>query len=210
MSEQTENLIASLAQMATPARQAASPLRLFAKWLAVAAVYAGIILSFGGLRPDLAFKLHTPLFAAEVAALALLVLTSGLAATALAFPDLHGKRWLLFTPLLPLLVFLLVLFVEWQGDTAPRPVHGIECLLCIAGYTALPALFMLYLLRKQASIHRGLAGAVALVASASLGCFAIRLSEQTDSMSHLLQWHYLPMLGFAGLGVLLGSKLLKW
>jgi hypothetical protein len=36
------------------------------------------------------------------------------------------------------------------------------------------------------------------------------LHEQTDSIIHVVEWHYLPMIGFGIIGMWLGKKALKW
>jgi hypothetical protein len=38
----------------------------------------------------------------------------------------------------------------------------------------------------------------------------LRLHEMNDSIIHLIQWHYLPMLAFGLIGLWLGRVLLKW
>jgi hypothetical protein len=212
MTDGTENLIASLAEGMEPTRPAARPLALFLKWLAGAVVYIAVLLFCFGLRNDLLTGFHSPLFLAETGLLACLVVTSGISAVILSFPDLYQRRWAVFMPVLPLALFLATLYAGWLHDNppSPQPPHGLMCLLCICMYSLPPAIGLLLLLRRQASTHYYLAGAVTLLASSSIGCLALRLSENTDSIAHLLKWHYLPIVGFGLLGVWLGGKLLKW
>ena len=208
----TEDLIDSLASEAKPAPLPASPARLFMRWVTVSLIYAGMWLLHFGLRQDLMEKLHAPMFVTELALLAGVMISAGFSAALLSFPDVHQKARLALAPLLPLSLLIALLFLAWRGDQppAPQPAHGIECLLCIALFAVLPAGWLLYCLRKQASTHAALAGSAALLAAASAGCLALRLSEQADSALHLIAWHYLPLLGFALLGGWIGAKCFRW
>jgi len=38
----------------------------------------------------------------------------------------------------------------------------------------------------------------------------LRLYEQTDSIMHVIEWHYLPMIVFGIIGMWLGKTALKW
>jgi hypothetical protein len=210
MTDRTENLIAALAGGMEPSAPPSRPLMLFLGWLGGSLAYAGTMLAFMGLRHDLLLRLHAPLFLAEVSLLACLVVTSAISAVMLSYPDLYQRRWLVFTPALPLLLFIVTLAVEAFRDAAPEPSHGMDCLLCISMASLPPAAGMMMILRRQASTHYYMAGGIALIASTSIGCLALRLSEDTDSIAHLLKWHYLPMIGFGMLGVWLGKRLLKW
>ena len=208
----TEELIAALAQDTTVVTRGQHPYVLCAKWLAVSAVYLGLTLVYSGLRADLLLKLNTPLYLAEIFALAGIVAAGCLSTALLAYPDLHQKRKLAYAPILVLAAFITLILLSWRADSppAPLPVHNVECLLCIAAYTLLPAAWMFYALRKYASTHYYLAGGIALITAFSLGALSLRLSEQTDSIIHIIQWHYLPMTGAALIGLWLGKILLKW
>jgi hypothetical protein len=65
-------------------------------------------------------------------------------------------------------------------------------------------------MRKYASTHYRLAGSVALLFSFSVGALWLRLHEMTDSIVHVIEWHYLPMLVIGIVGLWLGQRLLKW
>ena len=80
----------------------------------------------------------------------------------------------------------------------------------IASLTLLPAAWMLYVMRSLASTHPHLAGSIALLSAFSIGALSLRLSEQTDSIMHVMQWHYLPMIAVGLIGLGLGKLLLKW
>ena len=207
-----DTLIASLAQEATPIKPAAHPFVLFAQWMGGATAYVAVTLLFSGLRPDLLTRLHSPLYLLELILLLSIIATASLSAALLVFPDMHQKRRMAFSPALMLALLAALVFVSWQADSppSPPPEHSIECTLYIAFLSLLPAAWMFYSMRKFASTHHYLAGSIALLASFSMGALSLRLYEQTDSILHVMQWHYLPMIAVSLVGLWLGKTLLKW
>jgi len=208
----TEELIEALVQDAAPVKPAPHPFAQSVKWMAGGAIYVALAVMYLGLRPDLMLKLQSSLFVAEIGLLAGIVVATFLSAALLAFPDLHQKRVVAFAPVLALALCVLAIFLAWQADSPPSapPGHGAECLLCIASFALLPAAWMLHSMRNFASTHPRLAGGIALLCAFSIGALALRLSEQTDSIVHIVQWHYLPMIGIVIVGLGLGKVFLKW
>ncbi|MDR3391410.1 MAG: DUF1109 domain-containing protein [Sulfuriferula sp.] len=207
-----EKHIASLVADAGQVQSASSPLRLWLKWMGVAVVYIVVSLLFLGVRPDLPAALHNGLFVAEMLLLVAIVATTALSATLLAFPDMYQHSRLVLAPIAMFVLFVAVIFLAWQADNppAPPPVHSFECSLTIAVLALLPAAWMFYSMRRLASTHRRAAGAVVMLSAFSIGAITLRLSEQTNSIMHVIEWHYLPMIAVALLGVWLGKMLLKW
>ena len=141
-----------------------------------------------------------------------LFIATSVSAVLLAFPDLHQKRALALASAWMLVLFLLILFFVWRSDVppAPLPVHDIECTLGITMMALLPAMWIFYSMRKYASTHYRLAGGVALLSAFSVGALWLRLHEQTDSIAHVVEWHYLPMIAIGLIGLWLGKVMLKW
>ena len=210
--EDFEQLIETLAKDATVVKPAPHPFRLSLKWMGAAVLYLVISLTIVGVRPDLAQKLHETWFVAELAALLGIFITTSLSAALLAFPDLHQKRGIALLPAWMFTLFLLVIYFAWRADSppAPLPVHSFECTLSIMVMTLLPATWTFYTMRKFASTHYRLAGSIALLSAFSVGALWLRLHEINDSIIHLIEWHYLPMLGIGLIGVWLGRVVLKW
>ncbi len=207
-----EQLIAGLSKDAQPVKPAPHPYMLSLQWIGAAAIYLIVSLALSGLRPDWQASIHNPWFIAEVAALLALFIVTALSAALLAFPDLHQKRLLAFAPAAPAALFLAVLFFAWRADSppAPLPVHSIECTCSILLTMLLPALWTFYSLRRYASTHYRLAGSIALLSAFSVGALWLRLHETNDSIAHVVEWHYLPMIAVGLLGLWLGRLLLKW
>jgi hypothetical protein len=207
-----EPLVAELAKDAAPVTPAAHPYVLSLKWMAAGAVYLALALALSGLRPDWRHAFMQPWFAAEIGALTLVFVASSLSAALLAFPDLHQKRALALLPLAAFVLFVLVIARARLADSppAPPPVHSYQCTLSITLMALLPATWTFYSMRRLATTHRGWAGSVAVLSAFSVGALWLRLHELNDSISHVVTWHYLPMLAAGAIGLWLGRRLLKW
>lgn len=207
-----EELVDSLARDAAPVKPAPHPFMLSLRWVAGAAAYLVVSLWFSGLRPDLMQKLHEPWFVAEVASLALIFIATSLSAAVLAFPDLHQMRKTALAPTGLFTLFMAIIFFAWRADLppAPLPAHSFECTASITLLALLPAAWTFFSMRQFASTHYRWAGSIALLFSFSVGALWLRLYELNDSIIHVIQWHYLPMLGIGLIGRWLGKRLLKW
>lgn len=207
-----EELVDRLARDAAPVKPAPHPLMLSLGWVTGAAVYLVASLWISGLRPDLMQKLHEPWFVAEMFSLALIFIATSLSAATLAFPDLHQMRKAALAPVGLFALFMVIMFFAWRADVppAPLPVHSFRCTVYIMLFSLLPAAWTFFSMRKFASTHCRWAGSIALLSAFSIGAFWMRLHELNDSIIHVIQWHYLPMLGIGLIGWWLGKRLLKW
>lgn len=210
--ENIDELISKLARDTAGVRRVSHPFALSAEWLIVAVFYIAATVMFTGVRQDLLPRLHETLFAAEIAALVLILITTSLSAALLSYPDLHQKRRYALAPAVSFALFVAVMFFAWRADSppAPFPVHSFECTLSITLFSLLPAAWTLYVMRKFASTHANWAGAIALLFAFSTGALWLRLYEQTDSIMHVVEWHYLPMIAIGLIGMRLGRIVLKW
>ncbi len=207
-----EELIINLTQDVATVKPAPHPFMLSLVWVVGAAVYlAGTLMMFD-TRHDLLLKLHDPWFVAEIAALIGITITTSLSAGLLSYPDLYQMRRIVFAPVVTFALFLLVMSCAFSADNppSPLPIHSFSCTLCIAFFALLPAAWTLYVMRKYASTHHRWAGSIALLYAFSVGAMWMRLHEQTDSIVHAIEWHYLPMIGFCIIGMWLGKVVLKW
>lgn len=207
-----EELLDSLARDAAPVKPAPHPFMLSIRWVAAAAVYLIASLWISGLRPDLMQKFHEPWFFAEVVCLALIFIATSLSAAVLAFPDLRQMQKAALAPAALFALFMAIMLFAWRANVppAPLPVHSFECTAGITLFSLLPASWTLFSMRKLASTHYRWAGSIALLSAFSVGALWLRLHESNDSIIHVIQWHYLPMLGIGLIGWWLGKTLLKW
>lgn len=212
----TNELIASLS-MEAPGKHLGAP-GYYALYLGfVLVVYAIGAQIFLGLRSDLAAQFTRPMFSLEIILLALLTVSSAVAAILSMYPDAHQKQDVLRYPYV--IFAALIVFILFQLAMPHEPmmviptaldVHGMECALCIAGVTIVPSAMIFGLLRKGASVHPLRSGFFTVLAASAIGCLTLRLSEANDSLMHMVSWHYVPTLLFAALGALIGKWLLKW
>lgn len=207
-----EKLVSDLSREAEPVRTAPHPYRLGLGLAGAGCAYLVLLLLVSGLRADLAQAAGHPLYPAELLALALVFCSATLSAALLAFPDLHQKRMLAIAPAGMFAVLWGVIVAAWYADRppAPLPVHSYQCTLSIALVAVPPAIWTFLVLRRYASTHYAWAGGVAILSAFSLGALWLRLYEVNDSIRHVIEWHYLPMIVMAMLGVALGKLLLRW
>lgn len=208
---QTEQLIAELAREAA-VKPAPSPWRISLRWLAFLTFYAALIIAFTSVRPDLLTALQHPLFALEILLLAGVVISALLCAALLSFPDLHQKRLLTFVPIFFFAAFAGVMVAAWLAEpsSSHTPGKGMQCLSCISAYAVLPAFLLLRGISRLATVRGAMTGMIALLAAFAMGGLLLRLNEPTDSIAHVMVWHYAPMMGVALLGLLIGRRFLRW
>jgi hypothetical protein len=207
-----DELIGQLARDNAAVKRAPHPFLVSIEWIVAAAFYLAVSLMMSGMRHDLWPKLHEPGFVAEIAALFGIFISTALSAALLSYPDLHQKRRIAFAPIVTFALFALVMFFAWRAYNPPAllPVHSFECTLSITLLSLLPAAWILYVMRRYASTHTHWAGGSAFLFAFSIGALWLRLYEQNDSIMHVVQWHYLPMIGFGIVGMWLGKVVLKW
>jgi hypothetical protein len=205
-------LIGKLAEDNTPVKPAHHPALLSVEWVASAVFYLAVALMISGMRTDLLAKLHETWFAAEIVALVAILVATSLSAALLSFPDLHQLRRVAYVPAAAFAAFVAVMFFALRADQppSPPPIHSVECTLSITMLAVIPAVWIFFVMRKFASTHHYWAGSIALLCAFSVGALWLRLYEQTDSIAHVIEWHYLPMLLIGLIGMFLGKLVLKW
>lgn len=207
-----DKLLVELADAASVVRPAPHPYRLGLRLAGAGFAYLALLLAVTRFRADLTPAIAHPLYLAELFALLLIFLATALSAALLAFPDLHQKRMLAMAPAGMFGVFWVVIALAWYADhpPAPLPVHSFECTLSIALVALPPAAWTFLVMRAYASTHYYWAGGVAVLSAFSIGALWLRLHEVNDSIRHVIEWHYLPMIAAGMLGVWLGKLLLRW
>ena len=208
------NIIDRLVEEGAAIAAPASPLKLFAHWLVVTLVSTGLIVSFMTLRPDIADRLASPLFVMEIASLFFVTLTTAVSAVWLCYPDLRQNAKMVFLPLLPVAIFILLcLYRVSDPGTTSTPLiksEGFDCTLCVISFAVVPGFWMFYLLRRNATTYPQSTGAISFVTSSSIGLLVLKLVEPNDSVLHLMQWHLSPIIFLAIIGTWLGKKYLAW
>jgi len=207
---QTDTIISQLTEDLKPAHKMATPVSLFIRTTLGLLLYVCVLVYFEHARPDIMQQLGNPFYLTEIISLLFIIAGSAYSVALLAFPDSYQRKFPLLFPVLAFAVFVCVLAMEYGQDNSPLPSHGIECLTCILVFCLPPIVFMLYPIRNYATTHPIMAGILSTLTAFSTSALALRISEQTNSIVHLLTWHYVPMLGIAIIGAILGKIVLKW
>lgn len=207
-----EQLVAKLTDDASIVKPAPHPYLLSLRLIGAATMYLVVALAVSGVRPDWARAVGQPWFVTEIVALFMVFITASLSAALISFPDLHQKRRLVLAPLWMFAVFLVVILLAWLGENplVALPEHSYQCTSCIFLVALLPAGWTFFTMRKLASTHYRWAGSIAILSAFSVGALWLRLQEVNDSIVHVVEWHYLPMLAFGVVGLWVGKWLLKW
>jgi hypothetical protein len=204
----TEDLIRALAADVRPSQP---PRRLLPlALLAAGAAAGGAFLLVLGTRPDLLVALQRP----GVALKHLVVLFSALAAFGaslrLARPEAPIGVWgwaLLVAPVIAVTAFWAS---AWVTPVEFWPARIAQCLAGIGGL-GLPILgATLWALRRGAPARPGVAGAVAGLLAGSTGASVYALYCTEDSPLFWGVWYVLAVAIVAGIGALLGRRLLRW
>ena len=207
----TDELIVELARGAGPVRPLAAPLVRFTRWAACALGVAVLGAVAIGPRADLLAVVHQSTFIW----LAVLTLATGLFAAAGAFvlsvPGAERSPLLRAGAIIACISWALALvwLVSAGGDALQRvsalPIH-VACILEIAAFSVLAGGPLFSMLRRAAPLHPSWSGALATLATASLGAFATQFICPIDDPAHHLVSHFLPVLLLSGVGALAGRR----
>jgi hypothetical protein len=214
MSDALDNLIDQLASegarepLPHPAKQAVL-------WLGSIVAYLIVIGFVSDVRPDMAQKLASPYFVAELILLLSIAAASAVAALCLARPDSYQMPRLRFVPLGFLIPWAAVAFVvQPMFDATNAPWHEaigeFDCAWHLCALSLMPVLALLFLLRKGAATQFFWAAGMACLSSTAIVYLSMRILEHTDDVGHLLFWHALPAALFSALGAALERFILRW
>ena len=211
-----DDLINKLSCDIKPTKPIKSPIFWTICLLSVLFIYATYLQINIGVRSDLMTQFSRPFFAIELVLMTLLFLASTFAAVLTIYPDFYQKPILVKIPyaifVLILLFFIGQLFVENDAMmmVPTRNFHQIECMTFVAIASIVPAILIFIILCRGATISTFYAGSLTILSASSVGYLILRLQEPNDLVSHILIWHYLPIIIFAAIGVLIGRSVLKW
>lgn len=198
------HLIDLLSTELAPVKRLRPPAVRALHWLGAVALFLGIIIWVSGLRPDLSIEMAKTRFIAEIAAILLTGIVAAFAAFRAAIPG--APRWVLLTPLPPLLLWLLFLGKGCLEDIdSGRFAWSISthCLQQIGWTGLVSGVPMLVMLRRAAPLQRVPLAVLAGLASASLAAFAMCLYHSYDTSVIVLISHGLIISGLViGFGVM--------
>lgn len=208
----TDDLIATLVADRHPAPNLTrATLRALAASLILS---LGLLVVFWGIRPDLGATL-APFVALKTLlplGLGLLALALGLRRARPAVEEGGLPSALLAAPALALVAVGLTLIstdsANWQMDALGKSL--VKCLTSIPLLAALPLAGLMLALRQGASLHPRATGFAAGLAAGGFGAMLYSLHCTEDSPLFYSVWYSLAILGTAGLGGLIGPRVLRW
>ena len=195
-----------------------NPMQVTAKWLVLMMVYCVVLVSFSGLRPDIAIKITQPLFLVEVMMMVIIGVVCAYAASLLALPDSEQKPWIRFVPFVFLTFLLGILAYQiWSTQTLPLTdclkLGHYQCMIHIVAYAVMPAIVMFVTIKKAAPIKCCWVGSIVGLCVASFSYAMMRLIEASDDPSTLVVWHLVPvfliMIGMMMIGEMFFGKIWK-
>lgn len=211
---ETDELIQSLAAAARPVRPLASPWMRTALWMAIAVPYMALVVVVISPRADLLVKLSEARFLVEQAA----ALATGIAAAVAAFAStIPGySRSVLLLPALPLAVWLGSLGEGCLRTLWRFGLDGLSlqpdwfCLPAIMLVGAMPAVAMVFMLRRGAPLFPYLSAGFGALAAAGLGNVGLRLFHPQDASVMVLVWQFGSVFVLSALGCCSGRMVLNW
>jgi hypothetical protein len=159
-------------------------------------------------RPDLAASFGQSIYLIQGAAILIAGLLSAYAACRLSVPDTRIRP-----PVKVALAASSVLWLTMIGfeliQTTAAPAAAPSCFIGLTLGMSAPLALGIVMLMRSAPVWRGWAGYALVLAIGSFSALGMRFICPNDSPSHLLVWHFLPVIILAAIGYPLGQILLK-
>jgi hypothetical protein len=211
----TDDLIAALAaDGTTPPRMPLGRMLLLA--LAGSVVAAALVwLMMLGPRHDFMTAVQTPRFVFKFVVTAALALTAALVVFPMSRPSPAPSRWrplLLLAPVL-LLAAVIAELAMIPSDTWMKVWMGHNALVCslsIPTIAAGPLALMLTVLREGAPARPARTGAIAGLIAGGMAAFFYGAHCFDDSPLFVATWYTLAIGFVAGVGALVGGRVLRW
>lgn len=211
----TEDLIATLAADTTAPPKTPLAARLGLAALVAAGVSLAILLAWLGLRHDLSTAVATPAFWMKAGYTSWLALAGFLAVMRLARPGgrLGAAAWILGLGLIGMLSMGGLRLMQAPPSQRMADWLGHSWDLCparIVMFAAPVFCGLMLVLRRLAPTRLALAGAGAGVLSGALGATVYGLACTESTAAFVATWYTLGVAACAGIGAVLGPRLLRW
>jgi len=211
---ETDELISVLARTSAPVQPLPSPWLRAMVWLALSLVYAALVTLMMGVRPDLLAMVGDSRFDIEQGA----ALATGVAAAVAAFAaTIPGyDRRVLLAPVPPLTLWLGSLGQGCLSAWMTQGAAGLElrsdwlCLPAMIAAGAVPAIAIVLMLRRGAPLLPHTTVALAGLAAAGIGNFALRFFHAEDASIMVLVWQFGTVVLLTGVSAALGRRVLCW
>lgn len=211
----TEDLIRQLASEAKPVH----PLRPTAwralAWLMIAAIALAVVMLLMGVRRELGDTADRVDFVVEAALLVMTAVSAVIGALLVSIPGAGVDRRVRWLPVIlgaacVLLAAGELTYAAMTGVPTGRLTFAWHCVFKTTSVAIVPGIVLFVMLQRAAPLQTAWAGLLAGLATASIGVLGANIICPTDRPLHMLLWHVLPLMLFAGAGAALGRWLLKW
>ena len=174
-----------------------------------------LMLATVGPRADWGAWFHSGFMILKLLFMLILISAGGALLGKLIQPGQDGRR--LYT-----VIFLSFLVVGTAGicslvlrpaaawDTMVMGTQWTTCILCIPLFATAPFAALIWILRRGAPTNLRRAGAVAGLVAGALGAVAYAFHCPDDSLPFIALWYGAMVALCAGIGALLGPRLLRW
>lgn len=211
----TDQLVTVLAADLAPVSPRQEGQRFLALLSAAAALSFVAMLVALGPRPDWRAAMHLPMFWLKLGFPATTAVAACVVLRRLCYPGMQpGRAWLgLAVPVA--VVWLLGAFVLAQAPAASRAglvlgAAGWWCPVAIAAFSVPAFVLAFRAARRLAPTRLRLAGGLAGLFAGAAGALAYAVACPEMKAPYLAVWYALGMLVPAGVGAILGRKLLHW
>lgn len=190
----TDALIDALVADLNPVRYVRPPFWRLIGWLVVSVPVTALFVAAMRVRPDINVKLADPLFLTQELASLATALVAGWAALVTCIPC--EPTWKLWTPVAPLALWMATLGFQSWDEWARFGVSGMEfhsdlmCLPMIAATSAVPALAIVFAIRRGARLHTPYAVLWASLAAAALANVGLRFVYMEDAALMVIVWQF--------------------
>ena len=192
-------------------------IRVSLTWAVIGGAVAAfcLMLSTVSLRPDLAARASLGFVAVKLL-FAATVIGAGLAFLSRAVRPGRDDRTLFQFALLPFIVISLAAVAELAlGVSTPlHPMttgtHWLLCLYCIPLFAVIPFALLVWASRVGAPTNLRRVGAMAGLVAGAVGAAAYALHCPDDSLPFVALWYGASIAFCAGVGALLGPRVLRW
>ena len=204
-----EDLIVTLASLATPVKRLPAPAVRMARWVLLASLVVGVGIAWRGLRQNWAAALVDPSFIVTTVLIVLVALLAAWATFALAVPGALRSPIMKWAPLAALGLWGVVL-IQQVGLNALVPTLFGEpvvagCMWKTYGIAVGPALIIILLARRAAPLDWRWTGGLAALSALAFGVVGTELICPVTRHVHLFSWHFLPVVGMTILAFCAGS-----
>jgi hypothetical protein len=211
----TEDLIQQLAAEAAPVRRLPHVAVRAAGWLVFAALSLVVVMLLMGVRRELGDTVDRVDFTIEAALLLLTAVSALIGALLVSIPGAGISGRIRWTPVALGIACVIIAagelaYAAVTGAPAGQLTFAWHCVYKTTSVAIVPGILLFVMVRRSAPLHAAWAGTLAVLATAAIGVLGANIICPNDRPLHMLLWHVLPLMLFAGAGAALGKWLLRW